>query len=158
MPATEPIHQLPSGRWEVRYRDPDGRPRRFRFDTKSDARDHLADVRTKSRTGAWVAPELGKVTFAKWVVEWRGTTVHLRSATRARYEQDLRLHIGPRFNRAQLAKITPRDVRAWLAEMTAAKVPASSIRRRFSVFRKVMGDAVAMEMIARSPCRGIAPP
>jgi integrase len=42
--------------------------------------------------------------------------------------------------------------------MQASGIPASSIRRRFSVFRKVMGDAVAMEMIARSPCRGVRPP
>jgi len=156
--AKEPIHQLPGGRWAVRYRDPDGRPRQRRFNTKTEAKDHLADVRIKGRTGSWVDPDLGKITFAKWVEEWKGTTVHLRSATRVRYTRDLKLHIGPRFNRAPIAKITPRDVRAWLSEMAAAGVPASSIRRRFSVFRKVMGDAVAMEMIVRSPCRGVTPP
>jgi hypothetical protein len=32
--ATEPIHQLATGHWEVRYRDPSGRPRRMRFATK----------------------------------------------------------------------------------------------------------------------------
>jgi integrase len=42
--------------------------------------------------------------------------------------------------------------------MQAAGVPASSIRRRFSVFRKIMGDAVAMEMIVKTPCRGVTPP
>ena len=52
----------------------------------------------------------------------------------------------------------PRDVRAWLSEMQAEGIPASSIRRRFSVFRKVMGDAVAMEMIVKTPCRGVTPP
>ncbi|MGA7419387.1 MAG: N-terminal phage integrase SAM-like domain-containing protein, partial [Acidimicrobiales bacterium] len=139
--AQEPIHQLPSGRWEVRYRDPLGRPRRQRFDRKTDARDHLADVRTKSLNGTWVAPEDGKVTCARWVDEWRRTTVDLRSSTRARYERDLRLHILPRFGQAQLAQIRPRHVRAWLAEMSASAVPVSAIRRRFSVFRKIMGDA-----------------
>jgi integrase len=42
--------------------------------------------------------------------------------------------------------------------MIAADVPASAVRRRFSVFRKIMGDAVTMEMIARTPCRGVTPP
>lgn len=155
---SEPIHQLPSGQWEVRYRDPLGKARRRRFDRKSDARDHLASVRTADRGGTYVDPDQGRTTFAAWVKEWKGTTVHLRSATRARYDRDLRLHIVPRFGPAQLAKITPRDVRAWVSEMQAAGVPASSIRRRFSVFRKVMGDAVAMEMLAKSPCRGVTPP
>ena len=156
--AGEPIHQLPSGRWEIRYRDPLGRPRRQRFDRKVDARDHLADVRTKALTGTWVAPERGKVTFSRWVDEWQGTTVDLRSSTRARYARDLRLHIVPRFGQAQLAQIRPLHVRGWLAEMSASGVPVSAIRRRFSVFRKIMGDAVAMEMIAGSPCRGVTPP
>jgi integrase len=154
----EPIHQRPTGRWEVRYRDPQGRPRRFRFATQKEARDHLADVRVAGRSGSYTAPELGRVTFARWVKEWETTTVHLRSATRARYERDLRLHILPRFGRIQLAKITPRDVRAWLAEMTAAGEGASAIRRRFSVFRKILNDAVAMDMLARTPCRGVTPP
>jgi len=105
-----------------------------------------------------VAPENGKVTFARWVDEWRGTTVDLRSSTRARYERDLRLHILPRFGQAQLAQIRPRHVRVWLAEMSASGIPVSAIRRRFSAFRKIMGDAVAMETIAGSPCRGVTPP
>jgi integrase len=156
--ATEPIHQLPSGRWEVRYRDPNGRTRRARFDTKGQAKDLLANVRTDGRRGTWIAPELGQITFGKWVDEWWSTSVHLRSATRTRYERDLKLHIRPRFEQTQLAKITPRDVRAWLSEMQAQGLPASSIRRRFSVFRKITGDAVAMDMLARTPCRGVKPP
>ena len=156
--AREPIHQLASGRWEVRYRDPDGVARRHRFDTLSEARDDLADVRIKGRTGTWVAPELGKVTFGEWVEEWWETAVHLRSATRARYDRDLKLHILPKFKRVPIARITPRDVRAWLSEMTASGAIASAVRRRFAVFRKIMNDAVAMEMIAKSPCRRVTPP
>lgn len=42
--------------------------------------------------------------------------------------------------------------------MVADGTPPSAVRRRFSVFRKVMGDAVVMEMIGRSPCRGVPLP
>jgi integrase len=156
--SVEPIHQLPSRRWEVRYRDPQGKPRRFRFDTKQQARDHLADVRTAGRSGSYTSPELGRVTFARWVDEWAGTVIHLRSATAARYERDLRLHVLPQFGNVPLAKITPRDVRAWLSEQQSSGVRASAIRRRFSVFRKIMNDAVANEMLARTPCRGVKAP
>jgi hypothetical protein len=34
------MYQLLSGRWEVRYRDPNGGTRRSRFDIKGQARDH----------------------------------------------------------------------------------------------------------------------
>ena len=156
--ATEPIHQLDNGRWEVRYRDPDGRPRRKVLDTKKAAKDLLATTRTDGQRGTWIAPERGQVTFGAWVDEWWSTTVHLRSATLTRYERDLRLHIRPRFERLALANISPREVRAWLAEMQAEGLPASTIRRRFSVFRKITGDAVAMDMLSRTPCRGVKPP
>jgi integrase len=42
--------------------------------------------------------------------------------------------------------------------MLAAGEAPSAVRRRFSVFRKIMNDAVAMEMLARTPCRGVSPP
>ena len=54
--ASEPIHKLPSGRWEVRYRDPNGRTRQFRFDTRTQAKDHLAKVRTRATRAATSPP------------------------------------------------------------------------------------------------------
>ena len=156
--ANEPIHKLPSGRWEVRYRDPDGRPRRLRFDTKGEAKDHLAKVRTRGIDGTYIAPERGRVRFGTWVDEWWQTKIDLRARTLARYERDLRLYIRPRFEHRPLAKITKTEVQAWVAEMNASGIPASAVRRRYSVFRKIMSDAVSNEKIARTPCRGISLP
>jgi len=110
------------------------------------------------RSGSWIAPEVGRVTFGTWVGEWRRTIVHLRPSTLASYDKELRLYIIPAFGRVPLAKLTSKDVRAWLAEMVAAGVPPSSVRRRFAVLRKVLNDAVAMEMLTKSPCRGVRPP
>ncbi|MGO9457604.1 MAG: tyrosine-type recombinase/integrase [Acidimicrobiales bacterium] len=152
------ITKLPSGRWEVRYRDPNGRARRRRFETKGAADDHVSKVRTQGNEGSYIAPEHGRITFDQWADAWWRTKVDLRARTLARYERDLRLHIRPRFGNRQLAKIGRADVQAWIAEQRAASVPASAIRRRFSVFRKVMGDAVTDERIAKSPCRDIALP
>ncbi len=156
--ATEPIHQVANGRWELRYRDPSGRPRRMRFATKREARDFSSDLRVRSQLGTWTAPETGRLTLERWVDEWWATVVHLRPATRVRYERDVRLHILPRFGLTQLARISPHDVRAWVAEMTAAGERASAVRRRFSVLRKILADAIAMEMIPRNPCNSVRPP
>lgn len=101
----DPI-KLPSGRWEVRYRDPGGRPGRRRFDTKGAANDHLAKTRTQGVEGTYIAPEHGRITFDRWADTWWQTKVDLRARTLARYERDLRLHIRPRFGSRQLAKIT----------------------------------------------------
>ncbi len=154
----EPV-KLPSGRWEVRYRDPSGRPRRQRFDTKGAANDHLATVRTKGLEGSYIAPERGRITFGSWCDEWWATKVDLRARTLARYERDLRLHIRPRFDRRPLAKITRTEVQAWVAEMRASGgTPDSAVRRRFSVFRAVMTGAVEGERLVKSPCMGVKLP
>ncbi len=153
----EPI-QLPSGRWEVRYRDPNGRPRRQRFDKKGEAKDHLAKVRTQGNEGSYIAPERGRLTFSAWCDEWWATKVDLRARTLARYERDLRLHIRPHFDRRPLAKITKTEVQAWVAEMRASGVPDSAVRRRFSVFRSVMTGAVEDERLVKSPCAGVRLP
>ncbi len=117
--APEPIHQLATGRWELRYRDPNGRPRRMPFATKRDARDFFADLRFRAQAGTWTAPNTGRLTLERLAEEWWATVVHLRPATRARYERDLRLHVLPQFGETQLARISPRDVRAWVAKMTS---------------------------------------
>jgi integrase len=98
------------------------------------------------------------VTLRRWVEEWWTTVVHLRPATRARYERDLRLHVLPEVGEMQLGRISPRHLRAWVAAMLAAGEPPSAVRRRFSVLRKVLADAVALEMIPRNPCRSVPLP
>jgi len=156
--ANEPIHKLLSGRWEVRYRDPNGRSRQLRFDTRGQARDHIAKARTQGIDGTYIAPERGRMTFGAWCDEWWATKVDLRARTLARYERDLRLHIRPRWDRRPLAKITKTEVQAWVAEMNASGVPASAVRRRYSVFRSVVVGAVEDERLAKSPLNGVKLP
>ena len=153
----EPI-KLPSGRWEIRFRDPNGRSRQLRFDTRGAAKDHLAKTRTQGNEGSYIAPERGRLTFGSWCDEWWATKVDLRARTLARYERDLRLHIRPRFDRRPIAKITKTEVQAWVAEMNAGGLPASAVRRRYSVFRSVMTGAVEDERLVKSPCRGVKLP
>ena len=57
--------RLPSGRWQVRYRDPQGRTCSKVCDTKAQARDYLQDVGPAGRTKEWVASELGRITLER---------------------------------------------------------------------------------------------
>jgi len=152
------IERTPAGTWKARYRDPQGNSRRQTFTRKREAEAFLQGAGVEMRRGDWVDPQLGKTTVARWVDEWWTTAVHLRESTRARYERDLRLHILPRFGALALAEITPRDIRAWLAEMVAADVGPSGANRRFRVLRRVMNSAVENELLTKSPCRGVKAP
>ena len=55
--------KLPNGRWQVRYRDPEGRPCSKVCDTKAEARDYVQDVGHAGRTKGWAAPELGRIRY-----------------------------------------------------------------------------------------------
>ncbi len=66
------VRQLPSGRWQARYRAPDGSRRTApkTFDTKTDAQTWLtltqADIERKDR----VDPDAGAVNFAAYALTW----------------------------------------------------------------------------------------
>lgn len=152
------IEKTPAGTWRARYRDPQGRSRRQTFERKSDAQRFLEGAGVDMQRGTWVDPQLGRTTLAEWVGEWWTTAVHLRASTRSRYERDLRLHLLPRFGDRALATITPREVRAWVAEMVAEGVPPSGINRRLRLFSRLMNAAVENELLARSPAKGVRAP
>jgi integrase len=74
MPRTaKPVHQLPNGKWEVRYRDPAGTQRKERFDSSRDANAFHDKVRTQVRDNTYIDPAAGKVTFGQFAQEWAKT-------------------------------------------------------------------------------------
>jgi hypothetical protein len=52
-----------------------------------------------------------------------------------------------------LAKIGQHDVRAWVAELGARDLAASTVQRAYQLLSKVMAAAVDAGMIPRTPCR-----
>ena len=124
------IRQAPSGRWQARYRDPNGRLRSRTFPTKTEARRFLERTGADQQRGEWIDPSLGRVTFGEWADAWAQTIVDLRPATVDQNLRLLRLYVLPAFGNVPLARITPLDVRAWLAQLAAApKLSPSTVRR-----------------------------
>jgi integrase len=149
--------KLPNGRWQIRYRDPQGRPRSKVCDTKAEARDYVQDVGHAGRTKAWVAPELGRITLRKWAEQYMSTVVHLRPTTVWLYERELK-HILARFGSRQLNQLRPLDIQAWLAELLAGGMAPSSVHRKYRLLRRLLQVAMDKGVIARSPCAGVQPP
>lgn len=151
------IRTTPSGRWQARYRDRNGRLRSKTFGTKGEARRFLERTGTSMQRGDWVDPRLGRMSFSAWASEWERTTVDLRPTTRELYLYILRTFLLPTFGAMRMARITPLDVRAWLAELTASGISEASAHRAFRLLRRIMNVAVQSEVIARSPCTGVRP-
>ncbi len=150
------IRKLPSGRFQVRYRDQMGRQHTAAqtFATKTDAARLLAAVETDLHRGDWLDPDLGREPFSFWVQEWRATTSHLRPKTTARYNSDLKTHLLPRFGPMPVASITQGEVKRFIAEMTAHGAAPASVATARKVLRLVLETAKGAGAIKVNPCDG----
>ncbi|NJE65770.1 site-specific integrase [Brevibacterium sp. LS14] len=108
------IKKRPNGKWRARYRDSDGKEHARHFDRKIDAQDWLDGETVKVRTGTWVEPKAGRITFEEWFTEWSSIQVWERGTYLAA-EQAVK---STPFYRKRLDKISASDVQAWVKSMT----------------------------------------
>ncbi|GAB2882198.1 site-specific integrase [Streptomyces deserti] len=98
-------------RWQARYTDPSGKPRRPAFDTWQEARDHLDEVRVKLRDNSWVDPEPGRKTvefYANEMIERRRKKKKNKN-TIDNYASHVRRHIIPFAGKRPAGTLTRRD-------------------------------------------------
>ncbi|MFJ7910022.1 tyrosine-type recombinase/integrase [Kitasatospora sp. NPDC096204] len=149
------VRQLPSGRWQVRYRDPlTGalRPDEKTYDTKTDAEVRLSQLEADITREKWVDPDAGKVNFGEYATRWLKER-RLEETTRERYETALRLHILPTLGPRFIMQITPARVRAWRTRLLDSGVGEPTVVKAYQVLRAIMNTAVDDELIKRNPCR-----
>lgn len=150
--------RLPSGRWQASYWH---EGKRFvgsvTFGSRSAANGWLSSVEASVRSGTWIDPRGGEVTFAQWS-EWyfEGAT-HKRATTMARDKTVTRTHLIPTLGQKHLAEITPIDVRKLVRTMSASLAP-TTVRTNYGVLRAILAAAVEADLLVRSPCRGVKMP
>jgi integrase len=149
------VRRLPSGRWQARYFDLQGRSHTgpTTFATKGDANRYLATVEADLTRGAWSNPRLGKTTFRGWVERWQQTTKNLRPTTRSLYGYLVSRFLLPTFGELPLARIDVMAVRTWLAELhDAREVSATTIAKAYRLLGRILGAAVEAGYLPASPC------
>lgn len=77
------VRKLPSGRYQARFRAPDGtlRPAPETFRTKAEADAWLASVATDMARDTWVDPDAGKVSFGDYAATWMSSKTDLAPKT-----------------------------------------------------------------------------
>jgi integrase len=144
--------------YRARYRDPGGQERAKVFTRRGDAQRFLTEIENRKLKGTWTDPTLGRVRFRDWLQEWWATTTNLRPTTAVRDATYLRLYVLPRFGDLPLAAIGQRDVRAWVADLTARGLAPATVVKAYHLLGKVLAGAVDAGMIAQSPCRRVSLP
>ena len=146
-----------NNKFQARWRDPDGRQRARLFPTRREAEDHLAQVRTEIRRGAYTGDRAGAVTVKEYAASWLPRLRHLRPNSLAVYEVALRLHILPAFGSRKIGSLKVTDVDYFIAALSRKMSPAT-VRSVNAVFHQMLKAAVREGRLASNPAVGVKLP
>ncbi|SEE24685.1 Site-specific recombinase XerD [Arthrobacter alpinus] len=172
--------RLPSGKYQGRYRDGNGKPQSAGVFPREKAALKAAIVKEEaSRTGGWRDPAAGERPWGDWCEEWWPTR-KLENSTEKNERSALEQHIMPKWGETPLGEITRQDGRKWIAELkvterapTAAELKrreeleykpvvkllaASTVQRIFGIFSASLMAAVDAEIIQANPLYKLALP
>jgi len=143
------VRQLPSGRWQARYRADDGglAAAPFTFDTKLDAgawlADHVAGVASEPRA------RRADPTLADYSRTWLAGR-EVKPRTRAHYSSLLADLILPTLGPLKVSRITPVRVREWHSGLTTGPTMRA---HAYALLRTILGTAVTEDLLDANPCR-----
>ena len=155
------IRKLASGRYQARYRGPDGRLHAapHTFERKSEASRWLSFKDTEITQGEWIAPELAKKKFHEYAGEWMRDRV-LKVRTEELYRGLLRNHLLPTFGDMSMGDIDESAVRRWRKERLEAGKKAKrpfgpvTVAKAYRLLHAIFTTAVEQDRIVRrNPCR-----
>lgn len=152
-----------SGRYEARYRDPEGKMRGKVFGTEAEAKAFLIDTRKQVQDKTWSDPDLGRMSFAQVSAQW---LAHERERQSARpttidgYERTLRVYAEPVFGSRQIASITSAQLETWVAGLTKNGKPVAARTKRSAFFpvQATLSYAARHRIIRYNPCADVRLP
>lgn len=141
-------------RYDVRYRELGGRQRSKSFRRKGDAERFARTVEVDKDRGLFLDPRLARTPLAEVAGEWLRSNPGKRGGSLDRDEQVIARHIVPALGDRAVASLTPADIQALVNRWTVARAPRT-VLREYAVLRAILNYAARLDMVARSPCRGI---
>ncbi|MBQ0984914.1 tyrosine-type recombinase/integrase [Streptomyces sp. F63] len=147
------IRKLPSGRFQARFRDPDGvlRTAPETFATQTDADRWLVRKEAEIIEGRWQNPD-DKIPFGTYAEAWFKERDYA-ATTRERNGSALRLHILPTFRDVNIGDINTAQIRRWRTALLDGGVGEPTVVKAYQILRAIMNTAVDDGLIQRNPCR-----
>ena len=147
-------------RWQVRWREPNGRMRSRSLLSKSAAIAFDADIKARKFRGETL-PRARRETLAEVHAQWwqlRGP--HLSSNTRRTYDAVWRAHVAGRFDHYPIAQLAsePQLLEQLTADMRERDVGPAAQRKVLAVISAVLTACVQWRMIGTNPVWQIPKP
>jgi integrase len=149
------VRRLPSGRWQARYKGPDGvdHPAPNTFTTKTDAERWLSLTEADIIKDNWLDPDACRVLFAEYSRAWIDERPNLRPKTFQLYEGLVRLHLVPVLGSYAVTDITEPVVRRWRKTLLDSGVGSVTVAKAYRLLKAILNTAVDDGLIRRNPCR-----
>lgn len=152
------------GKWEGRYSagyDPiTGKliSRSVYGKTQKEVREKLNAVLSDLRDGTYVEPN--KMTVGEWLDIWLNEyTLNIRPATRAAYEQHVRVHLKPSLGKMQLSKLLPHQIQRNYNDLLRNRgLSPKSIKNVHGVLHRALEQAKLMGYLKNNPTLGVVLP
>jgi integrase len=152
------VRMTKSGRrYDVRLRDPDGRPYARTFRTRKEAEAFEARERADRSRGAWADPRGADRTLAEVAQHWLAANPSKKPTSLAIDELTVRVHLASAIGSRRLGSVTQPDIQGLVNSWCGAAAPRT-VRRRYGVLRAIFAYAVQADWLGRTPCRGIKLP
>lgn len=146
------IKELPSGRWQVRYRDPSGKQRKQSFTYLEEAKRFHREMHRQMDLGTFADPEKRKRPLSAAAADFLDDAYHVRRSTKIGYEAIIRSYINPYLGHVPVGNITLTKVRSWLAVLTkkfAVSTVAKCKRVLALILQQQVDDGVLRKNVAR---------
>jgi integrase len=137
-------------RWELRYRVR-GREVSRTFRTRADAIACRRQIEHDDLIGVAFDPRSGKIKLDDWWEKWWPSTMHLRVSTRTRDAVMYSARIKPALGDIALADLDRATLRAWVSELRADGLAASTIHKCAQILSKTLRAAVDDGRLGRNP-------
>jgi len=138
-----------SARYDVKYREPDGRQRKKTFLKRVDADAFAMTVEADKLRGTYLDIDAGRESFAVYADRWVSHTSR-DPQTLAIRERMLRLHVKPVIGKVELRKITGSTLRGLIASLNVADKYAADI---FDLVSSILTAAVDDKLLPSNPAK-----
>ena len=149
------VREMKSGRWQARYRGPDGimRPADRTFPSKTAAEVWLTRTEAEILNDDWIRPDAGQVPFGDYAAAWIDERPNLRPKTVRLYRYLLRAHLQPAFGSLTVAEVKEAQVRRWRKSLLDDGVSTVTAAKAYRLLKAILNTAVDDGLIRRNPCR-----
>jgi integrase len=137
--------------WQARYTGPDGKERAKRFGRRVDAENWIAINEADLLRGAWIDPQLGRISLEEYAHNWLQNRTDLRSTTRAKYQGLLERHVLQQLGCRALNGISPDQVRTWYGDLYRRHPTTAA--GAYRLLATIYNTAVEDDLVSRTPCR-----